>query len=318
MSGWVKKQKLNAIGKTQKRFFFIKDKFLFYFKEPTDEQPIGAHVIQSILAEQSTGDENNNSNFLLHLPPNLNYLIDVFDKDILQEWIQCFQASNSIDPFDNSIEFTKNVEELENNKNNFPKVSHCGFLYKRGLKNKNWQPRWFSLQGIFLIYSVSKDSKPLGCIDLRHSKITQQAENGVEHPFQIVTSLRTYFFKTDFEKSTSAWVKALLNIEKKVSSKFPFDKIRFFNNRSEILENPLSEKIRFKKPIVYHVPNFDQSLSEQKTNEDEEHERNEEVIVKLKKGRLADSSLSQSFSEPLIENQYEKKIIRKSPFFCCF
>jgi len=48
MSGYLKKEKLKAIGKAQKRYFFLKNKFLWYYKSPLDLEPVSAICLEGM------------------------------------------------------------------------------------------------------------------------------------------------------------------------------------------------------------------------------------------------------------------------------
>lgn len=219
------------LGKEQRRWYVLKDKFLFYYREPTDPLPLSGYVVETAsIAQDTFGDARDLSMLSFSIPPTVNYILDAYDARTRAEWITVLMEANLIDPFLTEARYFLDPSSIL--ASSAPDSTHKeavlieGWLSKRGSTNKAFKLRWFSLRGTLLTYSEREGSKPLGSIDIRSCKV-RQGDDGqeAEFPFQIITPIRTYFLDSEHSDTTRAWIMAIFNAQED-AAKIPTDEKR--------------------------------------------------------------------------------------------
>lgn len=228
LQGWLTRHGKQVLAKEQRRWYVLKDKFLFYYREPTDPLPLSGYVIESAsIAQDTFGDARDLSMLSFSIPPTTNYILDAYDARTRAEWITVLMEANLIDPFLSEARYFPDSSAIlaSSAADSGPKDVALieGWLSKRGSTNKAFKMRWFSLRGTLLTYSEREGSKPLGTIDVRNSKV-RQGDDGqeAEFPFQIITPIRTYFLDSEHSDTTRAWIVAIFNAQEDVA-KIPTD-----------------------------------------------------------------------------------------------
>lgn len=218
LGGWLMRDRRQVMGGTQRRWFVLKDKFLFYYREPTDSFPLSGYVIENTaVAQEELGDSRAPTQFSFAIPPTINYILDAFDVKTRAEWITVLTEANLIDPFEPGHSYFLDAASVLNSAtpsttSKAPALLE-GYLSKRGSTNTDWKLRWFSLRGTLLTYSEKDGSKPLGSIDVRNSKVRQGEDQDAAFPFQLITPIRTYFLDSEHADTTRAWIVAIFNAQ---------------------------------------------------------------------------------------------------------
>lgn len=224
LSGWLLRDRHQVVGKRQKRWYCLKDKFLFYYREPTDLCPLSGYVLETAsVAQETFGDSRDATQFSLTIPPSINYTMDAFDEKSRAEWTSALSTANLIDPFESGKLYFSDVSAATASSNvDFkPKDPAMleGYLSKRGNTNTDWKLRWFSLRGTLLVYYDKEGGKSLGSIDIRNSKVRQGEDGDAGFPFQIITPLRTYYMDSEYADTTRAWIVAIFNAQEDAAAK---------------------------------------------------------------------------------------------------
>lgn len=172
------------------------------------------------LAQDTLGDARDLTYFTLSIPPSISYAFDAFDTKSRAEWLSVLMEANLIDPFLPATKLCPNVESLVSGSSSLSDTPFKepvlleGWLSKRGSTNKAFKLRWFSLRGTLLTYAEQEGKKPLGSIDIRNCKIRQGNDGPeVEFPFQLITSIRTYYLDSEHADTTRAWIVAIFNAQ---------------------------------------------------------------------------------------------------------
>jgi hypothetical protein len=230
LGGWVRRGRQQVGGKSQRRWYFLKDKFLFYYREPTDTMPLSGYVVENAaIAQTSLGEGRDLTQFSFAIPPSVDYIIDALDEKARAEWISVLSSANLIDPFEKDKKYFADALETvssslsassssssssqQSRATSGESVTREEYLYKRGSTNTDWKTRWFSLRGTLLIYSEREGSKALGSIDVRSCKIRQGEDGDAENPFQLVTPMRTYYIDSESAETTRKWIVAIFNAQ---------------------------------------------------------------------------------------------------------
>lgn len=228
LQGWLTRHRKQVLGKEQRRWYVLKDKFLFYYREPTDPLPLSGYVIETAsIAQDTFGDARDLSMLSFSIPPTVNYILDAYDARTRAEWITVLMEANLIDPFESEVRYFLDPSSIlaSSASDSLQKDTALieGWLSKRGSTNKAFKLRWFSLRGTLLTYSEREGSKPLGSIDIRSCKV-RQGDDGqeAEFPFQIITPIRTYFLDSEHSDTTRAWIVAIFNAQED-AAKIPTD-----------------------------------------------------------------------------------------------
>lgn len=220
LSGWLTRHRNQVLlGKEQRRWYVLKDKFLFYYREPTDPLPLSGYVLETAsIAQDTFSDARDLSMFSFNIPPTINYILDAYDVRTRAEWITVLMEANLIDPFEVNLRYFNDSSSIlaSSASDISPKDPALieGWLSKRGSTNKSFKLRWFSLRGTLITYSEREGSKPLGSIDIRNCKV-RQGEDGAEaeFPFQLITPIRTYFLDSEHSDTTRAWIVSIFNAQ---------------------------------------------------------------------------------------------------------
>lgn len=226
LGGWLSRDRRQVVGGTQRRWFCLKDKFLFYYREPTDSTPLSGYVLENAtLGQELFNDSRDLTQFSFVIPPSINYTLDAFDAKSRAEWISVLMEANLIDPFAKGTVYFPDPAAITSSAiqvNNFKDPALLeGYLSKRGGTNTDWKIRWFTLRGTLLTYHEKEGSKPLGSIDIRNCKVRQGEDEGAEFPFQLITPIRTYYIDSEHSDTTRAWIMAIFNAQedaKKIST----------------------------------------------------------------------------------------------------
>lgn len=230
LSGWLMRDRHQVVGKRQKRWYCLKDKFLFYYREPTDACPLSGYVLETASVGQDLfGDSRDATQFSLSIPPAINYTMDAFDEKSRAEWVSVISTANLIDPFEAGKLYFSDVSAATASSipDSMPKEPAMleGYLSKRGNTNTDWKLRWFSLRGTLVVYYDKEGGKSLGSIDVRNSKVRQGDDGDAGFPFQIITPLRTYFLDSEFADTTRAWIVAIFNAQEDAAAKMSAEPI---------------------------------------------------------------------------------------------
>lgn len=215
LGGWLRRDR-RGVAAPQRRWFFLKDKFLFWYREPTDSTPLGGYVVENATAGQTPlGDARDLTSFTFTMQPSIDFILDALEAKPRAEWITVLTNANLIDPFEkNKLYFPDSAEwNTKATSKDIATTTLQGFLYKRGNANTDWKMRWCALRGTLLVYSEKEDSKVLGSIDIRNCKVRQAVDEGAEYPFQLITPIRTYFLNSESAETTRAWVIAIFDAQ---------------------------------------------------------------------------------------------------------
>jgi hypothetical protein len=150
-----------------------------------------------------------------------------------------------------------------------------GFLWKRGVVNKNFQKRYFVLKGNLLFYFEKRhDKEPIGVIIIEGCIIELAEEEQEMFGFKIVfhgEGRRIYYLGTDSQvisKSAAAWL---------------FLAVSSHNNILIFLQTSVEEWMKFLASASYDYMKLMVMELQQKLNEQEELEK-----VQLQAQRSAD------------------------------
>lgn len=232
-----------VVGSRQKRWYCLKDKFLFYYRSPTDACPLSGYVLETAsIGQEILGDSRDVTQFSLGIPPSINYIMDAFDEKSRGEWISVLSTANLIDPFEDGKLYFSDVSAATESSmpDSTPKEPAMleGYLSKRGNTNTDWKLRWFSLRGTLLVYYDKEGGKSLGSIDIRNCKVRQGDDGDAGFPFQIITPLRTYFMDSEYADTTRAWIVAIFNAQEDAAAKISAEGIA---TTSEVTYDPAME-----------------------------------------------------------------------------
>eukprot|EP01121_Diplochlamys_sp_Union-15-3_P018817 TRINITY_DN6933_c0_g1_i1.p1 TRINITY_DN6933_c0_g1~~TRINITY_DN6933_c0_g1_i1.p1 ORF type:complete len:445 (-),score=47.68 TRINITY_DN6933_c0_g1_i1:50-1384(-) len=347
-SGFLKKKNPRKKG-SEKRYFYLKNKFLWYYKNPTDEIPI--HCI--CLENASILDKHKKNKFQICVPGRI-YKLKTKENNEKLEWLKFLNKAVTTSVNDIEIFLT----DMDRRSSLSSRAICEGYLYKRGNKNKGWRLRWFSLKGNFLTYSTSpSDAKPSGVIDLNtmsnppQSPMDEDSES--KFYFQIYTFNRTYFLYADRIEDRAKWLTVLTRPPSKPETKPKGTEIqkretpptslkptvpkRITTNETSVEpvpktlpENPRASssfiRVSDKRHSAIEVQDFTQP-SEVETSkrssiiEDDlsrEQKRNAEALKKSRRKAYISSGLV-DLSEPLMEEEHSEMGIQeeKRKNDCC-
>lgn len=204
-SGFLIKSAENKMtGKSQNRYFYLKNRFLFYYKTPHDTEPISAICLEDIMIQ--AGDPKKKTFKIDHPFRKFEFTApSLEDKD---DWIKALLLAIKEDIHSLDI-----IQESALAKESGPIME--GYLYKRGGKNPAWKYRYFRLQEHLLTYYQSKDGEAKGVIDLNNCKQaliadTNEAEQRFE--FKIITTGRTYSLYAEDAQMRADWINAISQV----------------------------------------------------------------------------------------------------------
>jgi hypothetical protein len=207
ISGYLRKEAPNKMtGTAKKRYFFLKNRFMFYYKQPFDPEPISIVYLGDF---KVTALDPRRKEFKIELPHRV-FALEADTPEDKGDWVNALNVANKteafmIDVLNDSTSF--NPKEKE--------VVKEGFVFKRGQHNKSWKQRWFKLQGHFLLYSAAKADEPLGLIDLqavRRCAAHDEAEGTNMYQFSLETPNRVFFMYAEDRGVRNEWMQVIQNI----------------------------------------------------------------------------------------------------------
>jgi hypothetical protein len=117
-----------------------------------------------------------------------------------------------------------------------------GFLWKRGVVNKNFQKRYFVLKGNLLFYFEKRhDKEPIGVIIIEGCIIELAEEEQEMFGFKIVfhgEGRRIYYLGTDSQTSVEEWMKFL------ASASYDYMKLMVMELQQKLNEQEELEKVQ--------------------------------------------------------------------------
>eukprot|EP01119_Soliformovum_irregulare_P007033 TRINITY_DN1943_c0_g2_i1.p1 TRINITY_DN1943_c0_g2~~TRINITY_DN1943_c0_g2_i1.p1 ORF type:complete len:515 (-),score=150.09 TRINITY_DN1943_c0_g2_i1:10-1554(-) len=225
--GWLVKKGLN-VKSWKKRFFVLRDNYLFYYKTEAQGTPAGVISLHNASVNVSlTPVKGTMSSFLLSVSPDLlenfnfevetpgrTYTFHAEDNVLLQEWVMMIQRN---------ITWLKEhvTEEFVDPRMTVQQVQLAperqGYLNKAIEKGAGviYQRRWFVLQqGVIYYFKSTTDSSPMGLIDLKGSSIKIVPKGTVTQPylknsFELYTPNRTYWLYADSAILMREWVESI-------------------------------------------------------------------------------------------------------------
>lgn len=95
MSGYLKKEKQRAIGSAQKRFFFLKNKFLFWYRTPLENEPLSAVCLVDAAIEKI---KNSRTSFKLDVL-GTSWVMDALSETMYADWMAALRVAIGDDPW---------------------------------------------------------------------------------------------------------------------------------------------------------------------------------------------------------------------------
>jgi hypothetical protein len=95
MTGYLKKDKQRAIGSAQKRFFFLKNKFLFWYRSPLENEPLSAVCLMDASIESI---KTSRTSFKLDVL-GTSWVLDALTETMYVEWMAAMRESLGEDPW---------------------------------------------------------------------------------------------------------------------------------------------------------------------------------------------------------------------------
>eukprot|EP01122_Echinamoeba_exundans_P000299 TRINITY_DN10273_c0_g1_i1.p1 TRINITY_DN10273_c0_g1~~TRINITY_DN10273_c0_g1_i1.p1 ORF type:complete len:450 (-),score=92.35 TRINITY_DN10273_c0_g1_i1:33-1382(-) len=208
MTGYLRKEKKRAIGSAQKRFFFLKNKFLFWYRSPLENEPLSAVCLMDASIESI---KTSRTSFKLDVL-GTSWVLDALTETMYAEWMAAMRESLGEDPWSLIIAPDNDRQTREERKRSTTLTAFSGFLNKRGERYNGWKVRWFELKNELLSYYESPTSKALGTIDVRGAKLTKDPDDPAKFCFQIRLPDRVYFLSSDKEEDKGRWIAVLSQV----------------------------------------------------------------------------------------------------------
>jgi len=205
LNGFLKKEpEKKGVGIAKSRYFYVKSKFVFYYKLPHDTEAIGWFCLEKAIVGE---DVKANSFSITVFGVGRVYVLSASNEAEKKEWVNAMgyvcDPSNTI----------HNVIENKNLESKNPTSSdHAGFAFKRGKHNTSWKKRYFALKGPLLFYyqDDKEDQTPLGTIEIKDCKclpIAVKEKVNIRYKFAIETiSTRTYYLYVETEEDRITWI----------------------------------------------------------------------------------------------------------------
>lgn len=238
----------------RRRWFFISDTILLYFKTQKDATPIGEVDLSDANIKMSEATDST-LKFELECSHRTFYL-EASSQEELDRWFQVIEQIQLLARLHNKQPSQKSSKDPETETSDTAQVVNEkfekalrkpdkeGFLMKQGAGFKTWKRRWFILKHLQLFYFASSQITPG-----EHCGIIELADAQVELPiekdnllFQIVTRHRIYFIKADKEEDMISWAESI-NYNKQLGSQERFDEVPLSKTHS----SPLKKGILTKK-----------------------------------------------------------------------
>lgn len=196
-SGFLYKEGLN-LKNWKKRWFLLTEKYLFYFQNENDPQPLGTILIRDCSIKLRDGKVRGKSFCFELFTHDRNYFIQALDSKDLLGWV-------------NDIQGVK-LKILQREADITRHASKEGWLTKQGGSVKTWHRRWCRIAGRHLYYyRTNEESNPSGVVDLEGARVYTAMKAEKEFCFELWTPNRTYYFVADEEGDRNAWVESLKN-----------------------------------------------------------------------------------------------------------
>lgn len=242
----------------QRRYFYLKDRFLFYYKKRDSIAPKGVIITHKIATQVVKKDlyiRGNKRIYRLQGKSESEMVEWKRDIDISARLPLSFTPDNDIDQMqleDRNSTYRRGFP-LRLNKQNIVKqvvadgVDYEGWLFKQGeIINKDWKRRYFVLKKEYLYYFVDKPIPKDGVLTgikgtILITKYTPQNLQDPPNGFQLASKKpgeRSFFLYAESKMEKDTWMLALKSAIQTAKASFAEDSISLLRNptrRSTIL-----------------------------------------------------------------------------------
>eukprot|EP01104_Vermistella_antarctica_P011356 TRINITY_DN3160_c0_g1_i1.p1 TRINITY_DN3160_c0_g1~~TRINITY_DN3160_c0_g1_i1.p1 ORF type:complete len:825 (+),score=159.80 TRINITY_DN3160_c0_g1_i1:195-2669(+) len=211
-----------------KRYFVLKDYFLFYYKSAKDIMPLGVICLSKI---QLARKGKNGRTFHLMIPEGRKYILRADTDTDTSSWLSLLGSlkevrlplyqKDTVIIWDSPKHISQVGGDGESNKSeklsmDLNDVVMSGYLYKRGAIFTDWKLRWFGLcSSGHLFYFGSKQTDPRnvqtpkGHLYIPGNPVKESGKNKDEFVFEIRTPGRTYHLRAETERDRVSWFAAI-------------------------------------------------------------------------------------------------------------
>jgi len=216
--GYLHKQgpKEELIKSWKKRYFILKDNYLYYYASKEDGIPTG--IIRLMDAKVRVASNATRNHSFEIVTGGRDYMIAADDSGHMFDWMTVLK--DSIDYFKGSGQKQVPDDDNEDEKSTKRKpiqlnpkdIKRRGYIFKKGNNIiKDWRRRWFVLYKDNLYYYEAEDNPlPLGVIDLKSCKFEEKPMKPRKYYFDLVTpGGRTYYLYTEHKFELDDWLESL-------------------------------------------------------------------------------------------------------------
>eukprot|EP01091_Cochliopodium_minus_P014144 TRINITY_DN4743_c0_g2_i1.p1 TRINITY_DN4743_c0_g2~~TRINITY_DN4743_c0_g2_i1.p1 ORF type:complete len:1065 (-),score=302.40 TRINITY_DN4743_c0_g2_i1:84-3278(-) len=199
----------------KKRWFTLRNQYLFYYKEKGDKFPAGKIFLQGKNSYVERDESNLRSEFAFRIfTSDSIYPVYAENEEQLNIWIKTL--SSVFERFGNS-ELTVSLgseteRKMEVDVENLLKENDkIDFLYKQGagVTGKGWKKRQFVLKGSELYYIHPETNKIMGSINFSGSTIKTAVSDSRTNCFEIITPNRVWMLSAESQQSCIEWIDIL-------------------------------------------------------------------------------------------------------------
>lgn len=95
MTGYLRKEKQRSLGSAQKRFFYLKNKFLLWYRSPLEFEPLSAVCLEDASIENS---KSSKTSFKLEVLGTV-WIMDALSEAMYSEWMSAMREAIGANPW---------------------------------------------------------------------------------------------------------------------------------------------------------------------------------------------------------------------------
>eukprot|EP01125_Pyxidicula_operculata_P020477 TRINITY_DN7577_c0_g1_i1.p1 TRINITY_DN7577_c0_g1~~TRINITY_DN7577_c0_g1_i1.p1 ORF type:complete len:428 (+),score=77.35 TRINITY_DN7577_c0_g1_i1:159-1286(+) len=211
LNGFLKKYP-DKTGLPKKRFFYLKGRYLIYFRNDKSDDPIAGVCLQEF-----TVTSKSETKFDIDVPER-KYALEAESKEDKDIWMTTLKMVEKLPRVWNSL--TPASQRMTRSVSVAAFKENGEWLWKRGQKNPGWKERWMVIkQGSLFYYASDTDPKPKGSMPLRNAKCLPIAQEKNERDakrfkFLIENDKRTLYIYCESEAQRAKWMKRIIDVSK--------------------------------------------------------------------------------------------------------